>query len=107
MLQTRHRYNSWFCRILKKLLDVNAITLYPFIFYADPKEKVDKVLMAHEMIHIDQIQRVGFWSFYISYGIYYLAGLVHYKNHRDAYTNIPFEEEAYRLQDDPSKQVIV
>ncbi|MDD1540284.1 hypothetical protein FO702_12380, partial [Riemerella anatipestifer] len=38
--------------------------------------------------------------FFVWYGLNYLWNLIKYKNHREAYRNIIFEQEAYENQQD-------
>lgn len=84
------RYNHW----LPKMLKVNAITLWPFIFFGakSPGAK----LIVHEMKHIHQIGKVGVVRFYVSYLLFYVAYRVQGKDHDSAYRYIPYEKEAYK-----------
>ncbi len=81
--------NSRLARILK----VNGIVLYPFIFLApaDP----DPVLLNHELIHWAQIRRHGVIRFYYLYLKEYVAMRGQGMKHDDAYRGISFEREAY------------
>lgn len=69
-----------------------AITLYPFICFRAPYAPIR--VLRHEMIHVEQIRRDGFFTFYIMYLWYYLVGLVKYMSHDQAYYRIPYEVEA-------------
>lgn len=77
---------------LPKLLNVNAITIYPYVFCADkfPTEQ----LLKHEKAHIKQVQKHGWFQFYLSYLLYYAAGRISGKSHFAAYHDIPWEVEA-------------
>lgn len=81
--------NSRFAKMLK----VEGIVLYPFIFFA-PKNP-DAYLLNHESIHWHQIERVGVITFYFTY----LKEYVFYRKqgllHDPAYRAISFEKEAY------------
>ena len=79
----------------------SAITLYPFICFSAGPADVHKHTYKHEMIHVAQIRRVGFFSFYISYLLYFLAGLIESKQWDEAYMTIPYEIEAFAYQDSP------
>lgn len=46
-------------------IQAQAIVLYPFVFYKSQEAK-DKY-GAHEMIHVEQVQRLGWFKFYASY----------------------------------------
>jgi len=70
-----------------------GITLYPFIFTWCKKDNVPESFLRHEMIHVRQIQKVGWFCFYASYFFYWLAGLLEHKNLFDAYFEIPYEIE--------------
>lgn len=78
---------------IAKLLNVNGIVLYPFIFLAP--QFPDEYLMNHELIHWFQIKRLGVFKFYISY----LKEYAHYRkqglSHDQSYRSISFEREAY------------
>lgn len=87
-MRTRLRYNSWIAQVL----GVSAITLYPFVFFAGAKASAE--LMRHELRHIEQIETVGVWRFYVSYLLYYFAGRVMGMSADDAYENICWEVDA-------------
>ncbi len=49
---------------------INAITLYPFIFYNKPErfsKSRFKTLQKHEMVHVAQVEKLGWFKFYASY----------------------------------------
>lgn len=91
-MNIRHVTNSF----IPRLLGVGAITLYPFILYAshEPSAK----LIAHEMVHVSQIEKVGVLRFYLSYLLFYFSERIAGKSHYDAYMSIPWEVEAYEWQ---------
>lgn len=84
--------NIYNCRFLKPFR-INAIVLYPFILFYD-KEPVEEIIR-HEMVHIDQIKRLGVGKFYALYLYEYLKGRKNGLSHDEAYRNISFEREAY------------
>ena len=43
----------------------NAITLYPFIIYRS--EAAQTTYQAHEFVHVEQVRRLGWFRFYVSY----------------------------------------
>lgn len=100
MKKIKHVYDSF----IPRWLGVGAITIYPYIFYA--VKQPDPKIMAHEMVHCDQVQKYGWFRFYISYLIFYCAYRVQGMDHQHAYLAIPYEEEAYRLQETRENQVI-
>ena len=79
---------------IPKMLGVRAITLSPFILYAEAEDKILKTLRQHKREHITQVQEDGCFAFYISYFIYWFAGLVRYRSWNQAYRAIPYEVEA-------------
>lgn len=59
--------------------------LYPFMLFAKPRKEVSDELFRHEMEHVYQIMRDGWWGFYIKY-LWYA--------YRYGYIEIPYEVEA-------------
>lgn len=95
-MKVRHVYESF----IPKRLGVIAITLYPFIFYSiDESRARESGTYDHELVHVSQVRRVGWVSFYLSYLLFYFAFRLHGKNDYDAYMSIPWEVEAYEHQD--------
>lgn len=86
--------NSLIARILK----VQAIVLYPFIFFAD--KKPDEILINHEMIHVAQIRKLGVLRFYFHYMREYFLNRLKGQKHNEAYRSISFEKEAYEKQNE-------
>ena len=72
-----------------------AITLYPFIFVRNDSDKFDKVLINHEIIHIEQQKELLVIPFYVWYILEWLIKVFIYKSFNNAYLNICFEREAY------------
>lgn len=97
---------------IPKLLQVGAITLYPFIFYGFPHpddsihRSWEREIRQHEWVHIDQIRGVGFFRFYLSYFIYYLAGRIQGLPHYEAYLLIPYEVEARAKERTPRNEYV-
>ena len=79
-------------KLLSLVVDINAITLYPFIL---AREEMSEDTLRHETIHIRQQKELFVLLFYILYGWDYLKGLAKYKNKTKAYLQIRFEQEAY------------
>lgn len=67
-----------------------GITLYPFVFL---RKGVGEVLIRHEIIHCWQVQKEGWFKFYLKY---LWHAIIH------AYRRIPAEKEAYRNAEDPN-----
>jgi hypothetical protein len=84
--------NSLFARLIR----VNGIVLYPFIFLA-PK-KPPRWLINHELIHVQQIRKHGFLGFYRRYLVEYFENRRTGLDHHSAYRGIIFEREAFDQQ---------
>ena len=99
-----------------------ALTLWPWIFIRNgAKARFNERTERHENTHGEQQKELlavgtilcavlmlsgcGWWSlmalplFLWLYGLFYLIGLVRYHDHDRAYYNNPFEQEAYRNQE--------
>jgi hypothetical protein len=80
------------CKILKPLR-INAIVLYPFVFYCDAKPSEE--IITHEMVHLQQIKNDGVVKFYSKYLWEYFLGRKQGLTHDQAYRNISYEKEAF------------
>ena len=89
--KVRLRFNHW----LPKLTGYN-IMLYPYVLFAESEGDVRarSGLLKHEAEHFRQVVETGWFCFYVSYLLYYLAGLIRYRKHYPAYLLIPYETEA-------------
>ena len=72
-----------------------GLTLFPFVFLKNEKDKQNEVLLNHERIHLRQQLELLVFPFFIWYGIEFSVRLYRYKNVNRAYKNICFEREAY------------
>lgn len=97
-MKLRIKYGHW----LPRKLDVAAITLFPWIFFAE--DVPDPRTISHELVHVEQIERVGFFRFYVSYLVIYFGFRIYGWSHDAAYMGIPHETEAYMRTAD-KKQV--
>lgn len=77
-----------------------GLTFYPFVFLADKSDKLNKVFINHERIHIRQQLELLIFPFYLWYFTEYLFRLIQYKDRKKAYYNISFEREAYANEKD-------
>ncbi|WP_298303554.1 hypothetical protein [Flavobacterium sp.] len=77
-----------------------GLTFYPFVFLADRNDKLNKVFINHEKIHIRQQIELLILPFYLWYFTEYLLRLIQYKDRKEAYFNISFEREAYKNEKD-------
>jgi hypothetical protein len=81
-----------FLKAISFIIDVFAITLYPFII---AREEMSEDVLRHESIHIAQQKELLVVFFYLLYGWDYLKGLIKFRNKELAYHRIRFEQEAY------------
>ena len=90
--------NSAIPKLMSLVIEVYAITLWPFIFIRD---KGNEITIRHETIHIKQYNELLVVGFLILYVFDWLKGLIKYRDKEIAYQNIRFEQEAYGNQWDP------
>ena len=79
------------------VIDVYAITLYPFIVC---KEEPSQTTINHERIHVMQQKELLILPFYLLYVFFWIINLLRYRDGQIAYANIPFEREAYQNHSD-------
>jgi hypothetical protein len=90
-MKIKHVHNSF----IAKMIGVDGITLYPFIFY---KGVPSSTLVSHELVHVEQVKKYGWFGFYISYLLEYFSYRVRGYNKSTAYHKISYEIEAYKRQ---------
>ena len=84
---------------LPRWLGVGAITIYPCILFAlDLNCARISRMLDHEMIHIDQVRRYGWFKFYWSYLRQYIANRWSGLTADQAYRAITWEVAAYQGQ---------
>ena len=77
-----------------------GLTFYPFVFLADKDDKLNKVFINHEKIHIRQQLELLIVPFYLWYFTEYFIRLLQFRNRKKAYYAISFEREAYANEKD-------
>lgn len=77
-----------------------GITLFPFVIFTHAADRLDKVVVNHERIHIRQQLELLVLPFYVWYFVEFLFRLLQYKSRSKAYRNISFEREAYENEKD-------
>jgi len=82
------------------ILNVGAITLYPFVLLKQKSFEANKTVVQHEAIHIEQIRNVGVLRFYITYLYQYVKNRLKGHDHNYSYYGISYEKEAYARQND-------
>lgn len=87
---------------LPKLWGASATTIYPFVFCVQsPDEALATHTISHELVHVDDVRQQGWFSFYFTYIVSFVANLLKTKNYWYSYYNLLAEQKAFRLQDDP------
>lgn len=77
-----------------------GITLFPFIFLREAKDKSNAILVHHERIHLRQQLELLILPFYILYLSEWFVKFCYYRNRNKAYKNLSFEREAYQNETD-------
>ena len=76
-----------------------AITIFPWIFVkAAHKGTFDDKSINHELIHLYQQKEMFVVLFFVWYIVEWFIRLLLYRNKKEAYRNISFEQEAYNNQ---------
>ena len=91
--------NSRIPRALSLFINIWAITLYPFIIC---KGKLDQHTRTHEVIHLHQQRELLLIGFYLLYVAFWVWGALRLRSFHAAYRAIPFEQEAYANDADPT-----
>ncbi len=73
-------------------ISIGAITLGPLVF---SRGEMSEETKTHESIHWQQYIETGIIGFLILYIIYWIIGLIKYRDGGVAYMLIPFEKERY------------
>lgn len=84
--------NSIVPKMLSVVIKINAITLWPFIFF---RNESDERTLRHESIHIAQYNELFVVGFLVLYFYDWIKGLIKYRDKQVAYYRIRFEQEAY------------
>jgi hypothetical protein len=81
MMKPASLFIRWFLNAVKR----DAVTLPPFGIYCRASVLGDMQLAAHEQVHWEQYQKMGFWRYYLTYLWYQI---------RYGYDKNPMEVEA-------------
>lgn len=78
----------------------DGMTIGRFVFLRDDHiEHVGSTLLAHELVHVRQFAEMGAPRFFAAYFGAYFRNLRRTRNHRQAYLDIPLEQEARAVAD--------
>lgn len=84
---------------LPKFWGAIATTIYPFVFCAQSAEEALRTnVIAHELVHVDDIRQQGFVRFYLTYLRDFVSIYWKTKNYWHSYYNLPAEQKAYKLE---------
>ena len=89
--------------LFTQLMDLDGLVLFPFILISTKEEETLPSVMKHELTHVRQIYREGFFSFYFQYG-YMMMKNSFYCTNDSLFSNNSFEDEAYEIEDEPLTQ---
>ncbi len=78
----------------------HAITLFPFVLY-NGRELTESEIR-HETVHLYQQLSLLVIPFYLLYLLFWIVGMIRYRDSNMAYRNIPFERSAYLLETRPT-----
>jgi len=84
--------NSKIPQLMSIIINVYAITLWPFVFIRD---EGNEDTIWHEKIHLRQQVELAIIGFYLLYGAFWLYNFIKLRDKEAAYYAIPFEKEAY------------
>jgi len=95
-----YKENSRLPAILSKIspIEIGAITLGIIIF---SRGDLTRRVKQHETIHYYQWRELLFIGFLILYPVFWLVGMLKYRDGGKAYRAIPFEVEAYTYDSKP------
>jgi len=86
--------NSRLPVILSKVSPIN-IWAFSFGFWVWCRGEMDERVRTHETIHFQQQLEMLFIFQWILYGLFWLVGMIKYRDGEVAYMRNPFEQEAY------------
>ena len=79
-------------------IDIGAITLGPVVISRGTMSDITK---NHETVHWRQYVETLIFGFLILYPVFWVIGMIKYRDGAEAYRKIPFEQEAYENQGNP------
>jgi hypothetical protein len=89
----RLKYRHWYFK-MPWMKPYRGMVVGKTIIFREGPEGISKELLAHELIHIEQMNRYGRLGFYFRYLAIYFRNLLRYRSSRKAYLEHPFEIEA-------------
>lgn len=90
-MKLRIRFNYWWFK-LPWNRGTAGFVFYPWVMFKRSPEEVTDRLFRHEMEHVYQVQRDGWFTFYLKWLFWTI---------RYGYRNNPYEVEARAVQDTP------
>ncbi len=83
MMKIRYNVGKWI------MWRYRGKVLYPYVLFRDAQDDVPDWLFRHELEHVYQVQKEGWFKFHLKY-LYYLV--------RYGYKNNPYEIKACKVQ---------
>lgn len=99
-MNPRIHNHSWLFK-LPIMRGYNGITLGKHLFF---KGTPSIRTLSHEFVHLEQQARLGTIRFYLAYFMYFLKGMLIYRNLDMAYRLNPLEIEAYAREEKNDSQ---
>jgi hypothetical protein len=90
-------YNCLFTRLMK----LDGIVLFPFVLISTKEEETLPSVIKHELTHVRQIYREGFFSFYFQYVCMMMKNISYFYSTDSLFSNNSFEDEAYEIENEP------
>ena len=97
----RFHYPWWLRPLMLPGFRSGGITIGKRIYVAAPADHAVR-FVRHELAHVHQLQRLGFFAFYWRFLREYFANRLHGLNHLAAYEAISLEQEALAAEADES-----
>lgn len=91
-------YKEYFDHWLPPILGATGVTFGHNIFYDVKESNVNPIIRRHELIHVEQCERLTVVGFFVLYFYYYIKERLNGKDHWTAYRANPLEIEAYERQ---------
>ena len=89
-------YNCLFTQIMK----LDGLVLFPFVLISTKEEETLPSVIKHELTHVRQIYREGFFSFYFQYVCMMMKNISYFTTY-SLFSNNSFEDEAYNIENEP------
>ena len=86
--------------LLTQIIELDGIVLFPFVLISTKEDETLPSVIKHELTHVRQIYREGFFSFYYQYLCLIIKNKLYYTSN-SLFSNNFFEDEAYEIENEP------